>query len=82
MCIYSIAEALVFEILHGLWAVLWCSPLLLGLWLISITRLRGYWELIMEDSFTRFLLLLAIGLLVLGLSWQSHVYADSHSLGF
>jgi hypothetical protein len=77
-----IRMALIAETSHGLWAVLWCSPLLVGLWLISITRLRGYLESIMDDSFTRILLLLAIGLFVLGLSLQSHVYADWHSLGF
>jgi hypothetical protein len=36
----------------------------------------------MQDSLWRTLMLLAIGLLVVGLSWQSHVFADVHGLGF
>jgi hypothetical protein len=70
------------ELLHGLWAVLWCSPFLLVLLLILTTRLRCFWESMMQDSLCRILILPAIGLLVVGLSWQSHVFADVHMLGF
>jgi len=47
-----------------------------------ITRWRSLWESLMEDSFTRISLLVALFLLVLGLSWLSHVFADLFSLGF
>jgi hypothetical protein len=77
-----ILSYLKYEVLHGLWAILWCSPLLLGLWLMWITRWRSLWESLMEDSFTRISLLVALFLLVLGLSWLSHVFADLFSLGF
>ncbi len=70
------------EVLHGLWAVLWCLPLLLVLLLISTTPLHGYWESLITDSLWGTLILLAIGLLVVGLSWQAHVFADVHGLGF
>jgi hypothetical protein len=70
------------ELLHGLWAVLWCSPLLLGLWLTWIIPWRSFWEFLAKDSFTRILLMLALGLWVLGLAWLSHVFADFYQLGF
>lgn len=83
---WAILKTLVFifyyEIMHGLWAVLWCLPLLAVFYLTSITQLRVYWEFLTEDSFTRILLLVAIILLVLGLSWQSHAFADVYGLGF
>lgn len=80
--LFLIGWILVAEVLHGLWAVLWCLPLLLVLSLTLTTPLRGYWESLMQDSLWRTLMLLAIGLLVVGLSWQSHVFADVHGLGF
>ncbi len=78
----SLASILRDELLHGLWAVLWCSPLWLALWLTWTTRWRAYWESIAQDSFTRILLWLALSCFVLGLSWLSHVFADFFQLGF
>jgi hypothetical protein len=71
-----------YEVLHGLWAILWCSPLLLVLSLMWITRWRSFWGALMRDSFTRISLLVGLFLLVLGLSWLSHVFADIYGLGF
>jgi hypothetical protein len=79
---YSIGLILKYEVPHGLLAVIWCLPLWLALLLILITPLRGFWAYLMKDSLWRTLTLLAIGLLVVGLSWQSHVFADVHALGF
>jgi hypothetical protein len=79
---YPIGLILRYEVLHGLWAVLWCLPLWLVLLLTLITPLRGCWTYLMKDSLWRTFTLLAIGLLVVGLSWQSHVFADVHALGF
>jgi len=70
------------EILHGLFSVLVCLPLLLLLLLTLTTLLRGFWDWIMADSFTRILIWLALGLLFVGLSWRAHYWADMHSLGF
>jgi len=70
------------ELLHGLFAVLWCLPLWLGLWLTWTTRWRAYWASVTADSFTRTLLWLALVCWVLGLSWLSHVFADYFRLGF
>jgi len=78
----SIGYSLRCEILHGLFSVLVCLPLLLVLYLTLTTLLRGFWNWTMADSFTRILIWLALGLLVVGLSWRAHYWADMHSLGF
>jgi EamA domain-containing membrane protein RarD len=78
----TISNILRDEVLHGLFAVLWCLPLLVGLLLILTTRWRRYWESMTEDSSTLSLLLLGLVLYVVGLSWLSHVFADALNLGF
>ena len=82
ICNFSIGYILRCEILHGLFALLWCFPSFVVLSLMLTTQFRSTWESLMEDSCTHILTLLGIFSLVTGLSFLSHVYADICGLAF
>ena len=82
ICGYSIFWVIRCEILHGLFALLWCLPSFVALSLMLTTQFRSTWESLMEDSYTRILTWLGIFSLVAGLSFLSHVSADTCGLGF
>ncbi len=82
ICGYSIFWAIRCEILHGLFALLWCLPSFVALSLMLTTQFRSTWESLMEDFYTRILTWSGIFSLVAGLSFLSHVYADTCGAGF
>ena len=83
ICGYEIGWIITCELKHIGFGLVCCLPVwLLLLYLTLTTRLRSTWEFLMEDSLCHILIWLGISLLVVGVSFLSHVWADMHGLGF
>lgn len=83
ICGYEILHIICCEVVHGLFAISWCLlPVLVLSWILTTCYTRYSVGETMGATLWATLSLLAISCLVVGLSFLSHVFADTHELGF
>jgi len=83
ICGSTLSHIIYCEVLHGLFAILWCLPLLVvSLWILTTRCTTISNGVSRADTLWMNLRLLGISLLVVGLSFLSAVYADIYKLGF